>query len=243
MEDIQPNEVRLSRKGSARVPIIRSSHWRGRGRGYGTYRANTHNPTRNELSRCAPAQHVSHHLATPLISPEAAYNGHNVLVNPTYQFKSINQQERLLKRARISTATEGQLLGRSREKVSEHVDLTIKLPPECLKGVAGSKMARAKWTSERRQCIERDGGLSVINTRFLDPEQSIIFTCKEKSAIKRAVNEDNSSRQPIHSRDKTANINYNHKMENDPSDVGHERHVPLQDAKVIERCMNNLNSF
>jgi len=54
---------------------------------------------------------------------------------------------------------------------------------------------------------------------------------------------DNSSRQPTHSRDKIASINYDHKGVIDPSDVGHKRHRPLQDARVIEHCMNNPSSF
>ncbi|KAI6047349.1 hypothetical protein EDC04DRAFT_2622934 [Pisolithus marmoratus] len=50
MEDIQPNEHRLSRKGSERVPTVRSSHrgtyWRGyRGRGH-TPRTSDYNPSR-----------------------------------------------------------------------------------------------------------------------------------------------------------------------------------------------------
>ena len=184
MEDIQPNEIRLSRKGSARVPTVRSSHWRGRGRGYGMYRIN---PSGSQPSPRPIAQHVSHHPPSLLTSLEAPYNGRDVLVNPGHQLRPINQQERQLKRARTGTATEGQpVLGRLGEKRPKHVDLTVQLPSECLKGVAGSHKARAKWLSERKQCIEREHGLSVVNIRYL--EQSIIFTCKEKGPVKRTTN-------------------------------------------------------
>ncbi|KAF9221857.1 hypothetical protein BS17DRAFT_784080 [Gyrodon lividus] len=199
MEDAQPNELRLSRKGSTSVPIVRSTHhgasrgrpattFSGRGRGCSRGNPSPFYPRRfletqtGSISRDPVPNQPSSHAPT-------AHGGHAVTTLPQQQLLSYDS--RPWKRVRLEMSDSVPLLtpprpqispgpGSSGEKVLKREYVKLMLPQGCRKGEHSSHKARQTWIQAQKKHLETERHLLVMEYRHLELEQSALFICRPK---------------------------------------------------------------
>jgi hypothetical protein len=125
MEDTQPNEVRLARKGSTYVPHVRTTR-------------PVHAPYRGPPSSCDP---------------------------------------RPYKRIRWQPAPLPSFTDRP-----ELQPVEVCLPRECHKGAPGCRGARKRWIEDQKYQLSTDRRLSVVSFKYLDWNNSVLFTCRTQQA-------------------------------------------------------------
>ncbi|KIK81868.1 hypothetical protein PAXRUDRAFT_832556 [Paxillus rubicundulus Ve08.2h10] len=191
MEDAQPNEVRLSRKGSTSIPTVRTSHHGGsRGRPATTFRNRGRGRGRgNPFPFCPlprPQTLSGPHLCDPLPHKSGPHAPHAATTLPPSRFSS---DSRPLKRARLDIPDSSAILARphpqnspwlsgSGEKYPKREYVKLKLPPNCCQGEYGQHKARRAWIKAQKQYLEIERHLSVLESRYLEPEQSVLFVCR-----------------------------------------------------------------
>ncbi|KAI6003804.1 hypothetical protein EDD15DRAFT_2220358 [Pisolithus albus] len=208
MEDVQPNELRMSRKGSARVPTVRSSHrgasWRGyRGRAQ-LQRTPEDNTAKRSQPWRSPAPSKQRLTAQPpprLLSHERRSYSQGSK-NQAGMVAHFNQPPRRAEPGGVSVPPvncqqDFSSLGKPRRD-SKRLD--IGLSSECLGGaLEGSQPAREEWVSEKRtQLFDRDRGSSVNGFQCGDPDPNTLFSRANHNRIC-GHTEDHSLRRAVHS--------------------------------------------
>ncbi|KAH7887910.1 hypothetical protein F5I97DRAFT_925529 [Phlebopus sp. FC_14] len=166
MEDAQPNEVRLSRKGSTTVPLIRSTCY-GQGRG--------HAPAPFRGMRQGTVNTSANHSGSQFTSSSRRRDASFLkptmwLASPPSQHSSTNDPRQDKKRkvdGSLPCSSERQ------EKLAKQWSnaeirpkreyVTLKLPSECRRGIPGSHRARNTWIQTQKQYLGTERGLSVVD--------------------------------------------------------------------------------
>ncbi|KAI6035216.1 hypothetical protein F5J12DRAFT_16600 [Pisolithus orientalis] len=196
MEDVQPNELRLSRKGSARVPTVRSSYrgtpWRGYHGRRQTQRTSESNSPKESRSRDGPASSRKHLAQHPPRVPSRETHAHwQDVAGSTYHADIAAHFEQLSRRVKTSTISASPLscqqgfssLGKPRRN-SKQLDVIINPSPECHSGAPGSQQACKEWfTKKQTQCIQRDLGSLVNGSKCVVSDPNTIFSCENSNRI------------------------------------------------------------
>ncbi|KIJ70272.1 hypothetical protein HYDPIDRAFT_23396 [Hydnomerulius pinastri MD-312] len=195
MEDAQPNEVRLSRKGSTNVPSVQITYrggnrgralnpFRGRGRGRGNppaYNQGHYHPVRpqprgrggNQSSQHTPSIGSAH-----IHRSQQTYYAPAILPRPSHDLQPSKRAKLEISRASLPQHPKtfpGSGGNMRKDPSREHV--TIKLPPECCLGNTNGYKARQAWIRLQEQRLGTERDLAVLEYEYLDLEQSIMFTC------------------------------------------------------------------
>ncbi|KAI6134882.1 hypothetical protein EV401DRAFT_1901582 [Pisolithus croceorrhizus] len=175
MEDVQPNEFRMSRKGSTRVPTVRSSHrvtsWRGyRGRGQ-SRRSSEDNSARGSQPWHGPAP-SRQCLTTKPPPPLPSRERHSYDRGSMYRAEIAPHFDQPPRRAEagavsvppVSFQQDFSSLGEPRRSLKQP---DIKPSSECHGGaLGGSQLACEDWFSKKRaQLLERDHWSSVNSSQ------------------------------------------------------------------------------
>lgn len=243
MEDVQPNELRLSRKGSARVPTVRSSYrgtpWRGYHGRRQTQRTSESNSPKESRSRDGPASSRQHLAQHPPRVPSRETHAHvQDVAGSTYHADIAAHFEQLSRRVRTSTISASPLscqqgfssLGKPRRN-SKQLDVIINPSPECHSGAPGSQQACKEWfTKKQTQCIQRDLG-SLVNG-----SNSRICSRMQDHSLRRSI-----IHVPAHGSDRNNHFNeeHSHPAVYLPPKI-QPRHCPPEAVKLLVTYSPNV---